>query len=149
MTADGGPGDPVEETRAVLARLDQVWGRWTCPASGRCCQLAVTGRPPWLWPTEWAVLREALAAEGRALPPPRPDGGCAFLDPGGRRCTVYEARPAGCRSFFCQDGRGPALPGERTHRLLDELTAINIGLDAGAAPRALPEWLADPGSAEG
>lgn len=135
---------PLEETRAVLARASAVWGRWSCPASGRCCQLAATGRPPWLWPTEWQVVRAELEAQQRALPPPRQDGGCALLDAAGRRCTIYEARPAGCRTFFCQDGVGPRLPGQRTHELLDELKAINIGLDPGCAPRPLPEWLADP-----
>ena len=131
----------------MLARASAVWGRWSCPASGRCCQLRETGRPPWLWPTEWQVLRAELANQGRPIPPPRADGGCALLDAEGRRCTVYEARPAGCRTFFCQDAKGPPLPGLRTHQLLDQLKAINVGLESGAAPRPLPEWLTDVASA--
>jgi hypothetical protein len=133
----------LDETRSLLASSSQVWVRWSCPASGRCCQLRTTGRAPWLWPTEWLVLLAALEAQGRAVPPPRADGGCALLDAEGRRCTVYEARPSGCRTYFCDQGQGPALPGQRTHALLDGLRAVNVGLDPEASPRALPDWLAD------
>jgi hypothetical protein len=132
----------LDETRALLARASAVWSRWSCPASGRCCQLRTTGREPWLWPTEWQVLREALAAEARTLPAAREDGGCAFLDPEGRRCSVYEARPSGCRTFFCGDGRGPALPGQRTHDVLDQLASVNIGVEPSAQPQAMTTWLA-------
>jgi hypothetical protein len=132
----------VDETRALLGRASAVWSQWSCPASGRCCQLRRTGREPWLWPTEWQVLMEALAVQARTLPAAREDGGCAFLDPGGQRCSVYEARPSGCRTFFCGDGRGPVLRGQRTHEVLDELAAVNIGLDPSAQPRSLTAWLA-------
>ncbi|MGC3998833.1 MAG: YkgJ family cysteine cluster protein [Anaeromyxobacter sp.] len=60
----------------------------------------MTKRQPYLWPSEWRVLMEHLKREKRALPPPRADGACPFLDASGKRCSVYEARPFGCRTFF-------------------------------------------------
>ena len=43
------------ETKAVLRLADRTWARWSCPSTAECCQLATTRRPPWLWPSEWAV----------------------------------------------------------------------------------------------
>jgi hypothetical protein len=136
--------DALDETRALLERASEVWRRWGCPASGQCCQLATTGREPWLWPTEWQVLREALAAAGREVPAPRPDGGCRLLDAGGLRCSVYEARPSGCRTYFCERAEGPVLPGQRTHEVLDGLTSVNVALDPGCEPRSITRWLSGP-----
>ncbi len=131
----------ISETRAVLRAADEAWQRHGCPASGECCQLAVTKRQPWLWPSEWKVLLAALAQEKRPLPPPRKDGGCPFLDEGGKRCTVYESRPFGCRTFFCARITGPAkVPSASTHALLDRLAALNLAVDDTAQPRALMDW---------
>ena len=100
-------------------------------------QLKTTGRPPWLWPSEWALLMKRV---GQVVPPARADGGCAFLDPGGTRCTVYEDRPFGCRTFFCHRIRGPAaVPSESTEALLERLKALNLALDDEAQVRSLPE----------
>lgn len=149
VEADEAPGEndavarrrAVTETRAVLAQASAVWAPYACPGSAECCQLATTGRPPWLWPSEWWLLEAHLQRERRALPPVRGDGGCPFLDAAGRRCTVYEARPFGCRTFFCPRGVGPArAPSAATHGLLERLAALNLALDAEAAPRALPAW---------
>lgn len=126
----------LAETRAVLRLADQAYAPFRCPASAECCQLEKTGRPPWLWPTEWRLLRERV----KALPPPRADGACPFLDAAGQRCTVYEVRPFGCRTFFCQRVQGPARqPAERTDALLTRLRQLNLELDPDAAPRPLPE----------
>lgn len=133
----------IAATQRVLAKASQVWSRWACAASGQCCQLGVTGRSPWLWPTEWWLLRQALDEALRVLPPPRDDGGCRFLDEAGRRCTVYGARPFGCRTYFCERGRGPELKGLSTHSLLDELAQLNVAVDSAAAPRPIEAWCAD------
>ncbi len=132
------------ETRAVYAKADEVWRPYSCPASADCCHKAMSARPPWLWPSEWKALLEALAKEKRALPPPRADGACPLLDAGGKRCTVYAARPFGCRTFFCEKVKGPAAqPSQATNALLERLEALNLALDAEAKPRALPEWIDD------
>ncbi len=131
----------VRETVHVLEALSATWAGHGCPASGDCCQLRSTGRSPWLWPSEWWVLEASLAEQGRALPPAREDGGCPFLDASGRRCSVYGARPSGCRSYFCHRRTGPAVePAQATHALLERLTKLNLGVDSEAAPKSLPEW---------
>jgi Fe-S-cluster containining protein len=88
------------------------------------------------------VLRaRVLATNGGKLPPPRAAGGCRLLDAAGARCTVYEARPFGCRTFFCEKRMGPVHePTAKTHALLDELAAINIALDPASAPLTIDDW---------
>lgn len=131
----------IRETRAVLRQASEAWARHSCPGTSECCQLAQTKRPPWLWPSEWKVLEERLKREGRTLPPARADGGCPFLDTAGQRCTVYEDRPLGCRTFFCHRIAGPAkLPAEQTNALLERLRALNLEADDEAGPRSILEW---------
>lgn len=133
-----------DETRHVLQRGSRAWAPFSCPGTAECCQLAVTKRPPWLWPSEWDVLLEHLRRARRPLPPARADGGCPFLDDAGRRCTVYEARPLGCRTFFCGRVSGPSrVPADETNALLERLAALNLAVDDGAHPRSLLEWWAD------
>ena len=75
------------------------------------------------------------------LPPPRADGGCPFLDGAGKRCTVYEDRPLGCRTFFCHRMTGPAeVPSNVTNALFERLKALNLALDDEAQVRSLPQW---------
>ncbi len=130
------------EVAAVYRRADAAYGPFCCPASGECCQLAKTGRPPWLFEAEWRYLQHALAEAGRSLPPAREDGGCPFLDEQGRRCTVYAARPLGCRTFFCgrRTGRGREPTEEMSHltRRLEAATAL---IAAGTEPHPLQSWV--------
>lgn len=138
----------MQETRALLKRADETWKRWSCPTTAECCQLAMTSRPPWLWPSEWALLVETLNRAKRPFPPPRTDGGCPFLDANGKRCTVYEARPLGCRTFFCHRIVGPEnQPTFATNELLKQLGATNVVWNEDAEPKPLPEWIAQSGSA--
>ncbi len=128
----------LTETRAILRKADSAWSSHSCPSTAECCQLKTTGRPPWLWPTEWALLLQKV---NRVLPAERSDGGCPFLDVDGKRCTVYADRPLGCRTFFCHRIRGPAaVPSEVTNALFDRLRALNIALDDEAQVKSLPQW---------
>ncbi|MBL8956286.1 MAG: YkgJ family cysteine cluster protein [Myxococcaceae bacterium] len=123
------------ETRVIYAKADTLWSRWSCPASGECCQLAKTKREPWLYPSEWRVLTKE-----RPLPPPRADGACPFLAEG--RCTRYADRPLGCRTFFCERIRGPASqPAHEMNALLERLARVN----GDAEPRPLLELYAREG----
>lgn len=132
----------VTETRAILKKGSEAWAQHGCPGTAECCQLAITRRPPWLWPSEWRVIEARLRREGRALPPPRADGACPFLDAAGKRCTIYEDRPLGCRTYFCHRITGPAkVPAEATNALLERLAAANIAADSEAVPRSLLEWV--------
>jgi hypothetical protein len=128
------------ETRAVYRHADQAYAPFSCPASAECCQLAKTGRQPWLWLGEWLVLEERLAREGRR-PRARPDGACPLLGDDGR-CTVYEDRPFGCRTFFCHRIQGPARqPVEAVNALLERLAKVAQQVDPDSQPRPLLEWL--------
>lgn len=125
----------IQETRAIFRKADAAYAPYSCPASGECCQLATTKREPWVHASEWEALVEHLRGKGRELPPDRADGGCPFLDAAGKRCTVYEARPFGCRTFFCHRIRGPKKqPVQETDELLRRLAAINEDAAADEAP---------------
>ncbi|MFP2934035.1 YkgJ family cysteine cluster protein [Pyxidicoccus sp. 3LG] len=135
----------LKETRTVYRQADAAYAPFSCPASGECCQLARTGRQPWLWQPEWELL-----SRGRPLPPPRKDGGCPYLDAAGLRCTVYADRPFGCRTFFCERIRGPARqPAETVGSLLERLERISQRVaPALKAPRPLLDWHAEAWSAD-
>ncbi|RYZ31921.1 MAG: YkgJ family cysteine cluster protein, partial [Myxococcaceae bacterium] len=47
----------LQETRTVYRQADEAYAPYSCPASGECCQLAVTKRQPWLWLPEWELLK--------------------------------------------------------------------------------------------
>src|SRR6185295_5725337 len=95
---------------ALYRQADSAYERFSCPSSAECCQLRRRGRQPWLWPVESAALEDALRRQGRRVPEPRADGGCPLLDEAGRRCTVYEDRPFGCRTYFCDRASGGRHP---------------------------------------
>ncbi len=121
---------------------DVAYRPYSCPGTAECCQLATTKRQPWLWPVEWELL---LAAKGGQVPPPRPDGGCPFLDADGKRCSVYASRPFGCRTFFCHRVSGPARePIEAMAALSRRLARVAQTLDTdSASPRPLLLWAED------
>jgi hypothetical protein len=130
----------LRELRALYRQADAAYAPFSCPASGECCQLAVTGRQPWLWAPEWLLL-----TRGRPLPPPRADGGCPWLDASGKRCGVYADRPFGCRTFFCSRIRGPSRqPAEAVDTLLRRLERVSQRLMPSlSGPRPLLEWHAE------
>jgi hypothetical protein len=81
-----------EDLDAAVARLGPV-----CLLSGRCCRFGEYGHTLFLSAPEAALL---LA---EAPPPSRPldDGStCPWQDSQGR-CTAREARPLGCRVYYC------------------------------------------------
>jgi len=98
----------LEALRALYREADEALDGWTCDVSLDCCHFARTGREPHLWPNEWELLQRAVAANGRRRGPLLAvfeDRRCPLLDDHGR-CSVYEARPFGCRTFFCERAVG-------------------------------------------
>src|SRR3954452_19573866 len=84
---------------ALYAALDEEVARLgpVCRLSGRCCRFAEYDHTLFVSAPEMAVL---LAD---APPPSRPlDDGetCPWQDTKGR-CTAREARPLGCRVYYC------------------------------------------------
>lgn len=143
---------PHQRERAALGALavvyreaDAAYLPYSCPASGECCQLAVTRRQPWLWRAEWLAIQRRLQRDGRDVPSAREDGACPLLDASGLRCTIYADRPLGCRTFFCDRIRGPARqPVEAMDALQRRMLQLSEELDGdGAEPRQLLEWFAD------
>jgi Fe-S-cluster containining protein len=101
------PPELLAELEAVYRDADRLHAGWSCPASTECCRFGVTGREPYVTSIELAALRKAMGARGgprswkKALPVVRSDERiCPLLDAGGR-CAAYDARPLGCRTFYC------------------------------------------------
>lgn len=126
----------LQELAAVYRQADAAYRPYGCPATAECCQLSTTQREPWLWPAEWELL---LEAKGGRVPEERSDGGCPFLEADGKRCSVYAARPFGCRTYFCHRVQGPKRePVEAVAALSSRLERVAQALDAdGPGPRPL------------
>ena len=101
---DDTPLDPAtfrDELHAIYDELDSdvALAGPLCVLSGRCCRFEEYGHTLFLSEPEFTVL---LA---EAPPPVRPlDEGktCPWQDARGR-CVAHEARPLGCRVYFCDD----------------------------------------------
>ena len=92
------------ELRSIYADLDAVIAARApiCVLSGRCCRFEEYGHTLFLSQPE----ADLLVAE--APPPARPldDGAtCPWQDAAGR-CTARDARPIGCRVYFCDESYG-------------------------------------------
>jgi Fe-S-cluster containining protein len=106
------------ELLALYAEAEALLTGVTCDASTDCCRFGVTGREPYPTAIERAELTRGMQAGGVRLNPtgtrprtsPRTrlqvsdERRCPLLDDAGR-CRVYQARPFGCRTFFCERGR--------------------------------------------
>lgn len=124
---------------AVLQEADAALDGWTCPASTECCRFSITGREPWLTEVEWLLVAAEVARQGRKLPATPSDGTCPFLTKEGR-CSVYSARPLGCRTFYCDRASGPgSYPRPTVSRLPRELDALS---DPRQPAQPLRTWLA-------
>ena len=140
----------LAELRAIYAELDAFLDGFTCDASGDCCHFDRTGREPYPSAVELAELERAVRARGG--PPkkrlPTIDRRCALLDDRGR-CSVYASRPLGCRTFFCERGRGPVgvkppAPRDREiarfSRAIADLSARFAPADPGPRPLSRVVW---------
>lgn len=118
---------------ALYEEVDHAFTLASCPASTECCRFGVTGREPYVTSIELAVLERAIGARGgarvlRRSPPPLEQNNdakpapkrlqlvdervCPMLDVAGR-CVVYQARPFGCRTFFCERATDADHVGQR------------------------------------
>src|SRR4051794_2060303 len=98
------------ELEALYREADALYTGAQCELSSECCRFGITGREPQVTSLELALVRRALKARGgalgekkRALPLTTnadKERVCPLLAQGSR-CSVYTARPLGCRTFFC------------------------------------------------
>ncbi|MDG3002901.1 hypothetical protein [Paludisphaera mucosa] len=102
------------ELDAAVAELAPV-----CRLSGRCCRFEEYGHTLFLSAPEAAVLVADAPAAARPLDAGRT---CPWQDDRGR-CTAREARPLGCRVYFCDpafEDQAPIL----TERFLSRLKEL-------------------------
>jgi len=154
----------LQELEAVYRELDARLSNDTCPASTECCRFGITGREPYVTSIEVALVERAIARRGgaRALgraPAPlearAPEGRkdkrrlpqvdeepCPLLDAKGR-CSVYDARPFGCRTYYCERATRSSDFGQRdinefVRRIKDIAARHSAGGDQG---KPLRRWL--------
>lgn len=128
----------LEALAALYRDADALYAQWSCPSSTECCRFGITGRQPYVTSIEVAALERARlqrglpaltgtsrkrarqARTGRALPitqDPDREQVCPLLD-ARQRCSVYEARPLGCRTFYCERASRGEEPGREALRVL-------------------------------
>ncbi|MFO0549996.1 MAG: YkgJ family cysteine cluster protein [Polyangiaceae bacterium] len=105
-----------ESLAALYAEVDRAFSSTSCPGTSECCRFARTDREPFVTGLELAFLLDAAARRPRVSRPPAPlhetapslhlpvvneERACPLLDASGR-CSVYAARPLGCRTYFCE-----------------------------------------------
>lgn len=120
--------------RVIYDELDAEVARRgpTCWLSGRCCRFAEAGH------TLFVSAPEAALLVADAPPPPRPldDGAtCPWQDDHGR-CTAREARPLGCRVYYCDPAYGDRAAAELSEEFLGRLKRLadQLGLPWDYAP---------------
>ena len=140
---------PIERD-AALAGVQAVYSDLAarpidrqCSLRTECCHFKRTGLTPFLTKGEALLAAKALRASGRTRIPDRKDGACPLLDPKTSRCLVYEARPFGCRTHFCEAAGGPYSRREVLDliRWLERIDAQVGGSGARPLPDAVAEGL--------
>ena len=140
------------DPRSVAAEVRAIYAEWqarplerTCTGRAACCRFRLTGRTPFLTRGEALVAAMAWRAAGRTTVPDAADGSCPFLR--GDLCQIYEGRPFGCRTHFCEAAGGPASRKE-VRDLIQRLEEIdgrlggNGGVNLPAAVKEAMERLA-------
>jgi uncharacterized protein len=113
--SDEKPGQDalVGELYEVYRNVDELFAGWSCPASTKCCRFGLTGVEPYVTSIEYLAIVRAIGQRGgplqskrKALPLADKDTveerTCALLDRDGK-CSIYAARPFGCRTYFCAE----------------------------------------------
>ncbi len=106
--------DPHRETEDAVNRVKKIYAdlaanppERNCTLLTECCRFQLTGRTPMLTKGEALVAAKAVRAAGRKELPEREDGACPLLHSYTSRCMIYEGRPFGCRTHFCEAAGGP------------------------------------------
>jgi Fe-S-cluster containining protein len=105
-TDDAAQAGALREVRAVYDELARRPVVRDCVRRTECCRFKLTGLTPYLTAGEALLAAKAWRATGRRELPHPADGSCPMLAADGR-CLVYESRPFGCRTHFCEAAGGP------------------------------------------
>ena len=125
MKPDPALRQAAEEVRAIYREWEQRPLERSCTGRGDCCRFRQTGRTPFLTKGEALVAAMAWRAAGRTEVQVTADGACPFLK--ANRCQIYEGRPFGCRTHFCEAAGGPASRKE-VRDLIQRLEEIDARL---------------------
>ena len=113
--ARGDGNDDADAIRAVM----EIYAEWekrplqrNCTGIADCCRFKLVGHTPYLTKGEALVAAKAWRAAGRKEVVVPPDGSCPFLHPHTGKCRIYQGRPFGCRTHFCDAAGGPAARNE-------------------------------------
>lgn len=101
----------MSEVREIYAELARRPRQRSCTGVADCCRFRLTGKTPYLTLGEAMVAAAAWRAAGRSSVKPAADGSCPLLGPDGS-CRIYDGRPFGCRTHFCEAAGGPLARGE-------------------------------------
>jgi Fe-S-cluster containining protein len=145
----------------LYGEVDALHAGFSCPASTECCRFGLTGREPYVTSIELLAIERALARRGGGLPStrkralplhgatPEDERTCPLLDRAGR-CSVYEVRPFGCRTFYCARAERGADPRRALRPLLAQLRELAARHRPGRdAARALTSALGAKARARG
>jgi hypothetical protein len=115
------PPEVHDELRSLYQRLDETIAALSpvCQLSGRCCRFQEYGHTLFLSSVETDLLINAAPPPVRALD----DGRFCPWQNDQDRCTAREARPLGCRVYFCDPAYESHAPeiSERFIKLIKEL----------------------------
>ena len=130
------------EIQAALAEVREVYAGLAkrpvirdCALRAECCQFELTGLTPQLTQGEALLAARAFRATGRKTLAERPDGSCPLLHPETGRCQIYNDRPFGCRTHFCDAAGGP-FPRKTVLDLIRRLESVDQKL-GGDGPRSI------------
>ncbi len=118
--------DSIAEVRSIYAELAARPVNRCCSGRSECCRFRLTGRTPFLTKGEAALAALTWRAAGHQQVTPTADGACPFLAKTGR-CQIYDGRPFGCRTHFCEAAGGPYARGE-VRDLIQRLEEIDRSL---------------------
>ena len=130
----------LAEVRSVYAELAQRPVQRNCLRQTECCQFQLTGKIPQLTRGEALLAAQGFRATGRKTLPAPTDGACPMLQAGTGKCLIYESRPFGCRTHFCQTAGGP-IERHEVLPLIRRLEKIDREL-GGDGPHPLPQSMA-------
>jgi hypothetical protein len=131
--------EAIAEVKKIHADLAKRPLERQCTLRTGCCQFQLTGKIPHLTRGEALLAVKALRATGRKTLPVRDDGACPLLDPRTARCLIYDSRPFGCRTHFCQPAGG-TYPRAHVLDLIHRLEEIDRHLN-GTGPAPLEKAL--------
>ena len=120
----------LEQVHAIYKAWDATSLPRNCTGIAQCCHFSLTGKTPYITRGEALLAAKAWRSSGRKTVPLPKNGSCPFLVDS--RCAIYESRPFGCRTHFCQAAGGPA-PRAMVRDFIHQLEEIDhtLGGDGG------------------